>query len=261
MQESFDATVVSNDISSDFYNNVIIKAYNYKGDNTDYKGIINNLIYYGTIEKDFSTITNPEEAGKRRFWRLINYFWKAYFTILIPILDNTKVYSGLKEYNDNKYKYILEHLFEISSYITDSDCLNDYKYSDNKTNYYKEIKSIFSNHEYKIITSNYTDFSRLELGVDENNIAYLAGKLNWFEAQGRFGIYDFSKNDNCPFDNDIIFPFLMTQAPIKPIIEPKQLREYYKADIFLNESDVLVVLGYNINPNDDHINARKNKSL
>ena len=36
---------------------------------------------------------------------------------------------------------------------------------------------------------------------------------------------------------------------------------YYKADIFLNESDVLVVLGYNINPNDDHINAILNDYL
>ncbi|NLY82248.1 MAG: hypothetical protein GX078_05685, partial [Clostridiales bacterium] len=52
----------------------------------DYQNLIKEFSYYCTVEKDFATIINPNKFGIKRFSRLINYFWSAYFSILIPIL-------------------------------------------------------------------------------------------------------------------------------------------------------------------------------
>jgi hypothetical protein len=106
-----------------------------------------------------------------------------------------------------------------------------------------------------VITSNYTDFSRHELHLKDTDIAYLAGKLTLFETQGKFGLIDLSAKEFVYDERDIVFPFLMTQAPIKPIVEHAQILEYSKAIDFLSKGNKLIVLGYNINSNDDHINS------
>lgn len=45
-------------------------------------------------------------------------------------------------------------------------------------------------------------------------------------------------------DNDFIFPFLMTPAPVKPIVGACQIKAYADALDVLNQTSLLVVLGY-----------------
>ena len=45
------------------------------------------------------------------------------------------------------------------------------------------------------------------------------------------------------------------QSGIKPVVSTKQIEELYKAITYLNESDTLVVVGYNFNSDDNHINS------
>ena len=54
---------------------------------------------------------------------------------------------------------------------------------------------------------------------------------------------------------DFIFPFLMTQAPVKPIIVPNQIREYFQAIQELEKRNTLVIIGYSLGEADNHINA------
>jgi NADH dehydrogenase/NADH:ubiquinone oxidoreductase subunit G len=84
---------------------------------------------------------------------------------------------------------------------------------------------------------------------------YLAGKLSQFEYPHLLFVEDFADKKAIIPNNDFVFPFLMTQAPVKPIITPVQIREYVKALRQLESADVLFVLGYSLCENDNHINA------
>ena len=214
---------------------------------TKYLSLIRNFSYYGSIEKDFSAIINPKEAGNYRFWRLINYFWSAFFSIILPVLNLSSKYRNNKDYNKNCYEYILQNLCEIVEYI----------YSDS---FGKEIELIYKNSYYYIlgqafnnsraITTNYTPF--LEISEFEKPI-YLAGRLSEFEIPEELRIVDI-RNNEIPYKK-IIFPYMATQAPLKPIIDSVQLREYVEFVKVLDSVDTLVLVGYNLNENDNHINA------
>ncbi|MEG0276763.1 MAG: hypothetical protein RR630_07030, partial [Coprobacillus sp.] len=51
------------------------------------------------------------------------------------------------------------------------------------------------------------------------------------------------------------FPFLLAQSMIKPIIHPYQIKEYHKAIESLENANFLVILGYGLNEDDNHVNA------
>ena len=90
---------------------------------------------------------------------------------------------------------------------------------------------------------------------------FLSGELALFEVPYELRLVDIRKyklvdtKEDKIKKTDLIFPFLYTQAPIKPIIEPRIIKEYAKALEYLNEIDCLVVVGYSLSTNDNHINA------
>lgn len=155
----------------------------------------------------------------------------------------------------NLYSYILNNVDKITREVYEKTEIK-------KDSYYGVISDYQSaNHKnIKILTTNYTPFIEKLSGQEDS--AYLAGALKLFEYPGELEIVDFSQESdgNNVEKKKMYFPFIMTQAPIKPIIHPKQLVEYKKAMEFLDlEQDVidktLIIVGYNLNPDDDHINA------
>ena len=218
-----------------------------KEDGSPYSSLMDKFSYYGSVEKDFSTIINPKEAGTHRFWRLINYFWSAYFSIIIPVLDLSLKYLNNEEYNKNKYAYILSHLDEVVKYIYSNEFRIeiDEKY---QGSYYGKLKQAFPNSN--AVTTNYTPF--LEFAEFADTI-YLAGKLSQFEIPEELRVVEIGGNEDIA--NKFIFPYMSTQAPLKPIVDCAQLKEYSKFINTLGNTDVLVIIGYNINDNDNHINA------
>ena len=218
-----------------------------KVDGSPYSSLMDKFTYYGSVEKDFSTIINPKEAGTHRFWRLINYFWSAYFSIIIPVLDLSSKYLNNEEYTKNKYAYILTHLNEVVRYIYSDEFRSEFdkKY---QNSYYSKLKQAFPNST--AITTNYTPF--LEFAKFEETI-FLAGKLSQFEIPEELRVIEIGDNEDIA--NKFIFPYMSTQAPLKPIVDCAQLKEYSKFIDTLDNTDVLVIIGYNINDNDNHINA------
>jgi hypothetical protein len=212
-----------------------------------YLSLMEQFSYYGSVEKDFSTIINPKKAGSRRFWRLINYFWSAYFSIIIPVLELSLKYTNNEEYKKNKYAYILSHLDEIVKYIYSNEFRIeiDKKY---QRSYYGKLKQAFPNSN--AVTTNYTPF--LEFAEFTETI-FLAGKLSQFEIPEELRVIEIGGNEDIA--NKFIFPYMSTQAPLKPIVDCAQLKEYNKFINTLGNTDVLVIIGYNINDNDNHINA------
>lgn len=218
-----------------------------KEDGSPYSSLMDKFSYYGSVEKDFSTIINPKEAGTHRFWRLINYFWSAYFSIIIPVFDLSLKYLNNEEYNKNKYAYILTNLDEVVKYIYSDEFRSeiDKKY---QSSYYSKLKRAFPNST--AVTTNYTPF--LEFAEFAETI-FLAGKLSQFEIPEELRVIEIGGNEDIA--NKFIFPYMSTQAPLKPIVDCVQLKEYSKFINTLGNTDVLVIIGYNINDNDNHINA------
>lgn len=216
--------------------------------NETIESISEHLSYYGAIEKDFSTIIDPCRAGIIRFWRLINYFWNAYFTILEPLCKGFEWYKDIKDDRKKFYKTILS---DLPTKIT--EIIKDYDYESvdvNQENYYKNISEAFGN-SFPVLTTNYTPFAEHYFGSD--NCIYLAGKISDFEFPTELTVKDVR---SCGLsDTDFIFPFLMTQAPVKPIIVPTQIIEYAKAIEKLQEIDTLIIIGYSFCEMDNHINA------
>ena len=234
---------------------IIVNDFNKENNNVEkYHKIIDNIQYSGNIEKDFHTIINPNKLGIKKYWRIVNYYWNAFFTILIPILKKSNKYSNIFKLEENEYFYIINNIKTIISDLFGNNFLkecNNYFENKEKKPYYINL-SIEGIKPNCILTSNYTPFVKL-LNVDKT--FYLAGKLSMFEIPNKLSVIDLSDNKkNLPKDNTF-FPFLMTQSPIKPMICTAQYDEFYNANYELSKCKYLYILGYNINSNDNHINS------
>lgn len=105
-----------------------------------------------------------------------------------------------------------------------------------------------------MLTTNYTGLSDfLFPELIGNSCVYLSGALWLFESLGSLTSRDVRKEPIAA--DEFVFPFLMTQVPIKPIIDTTQLRSFSKAIEILDNTDLLVVLGYSFCESDSHISA------
>lgn len=225
----------------------------------------NNLQYYGVLEQDFPVILNPEGMGINRFWRLISYYWRAYFCIAKATWKalgfNGKFTNFLGKGN--------ESFFETAQKLTCFDDESKLKEAIKRNPYYSTVQEEYS--ESSIITTNYTPFCS---GVFANysnekkqkkggnpKVAYLAGKLSLFEDPHSLQIIDINDFKPEELTKRFLFPFLMTQAYIKPIIHPTQIEEYHKARKMLTPNKRLVMIGYSLSPNDGHVVALINDFL
>ena len=202
----------------------------------DYGDLVDNFSYYGAVEKDFSSLASPKKAGKRIFWRLINYFWTAFFAIYGPLTGKT--FASADDYGK-----VLGNLSEVRE-IWVSDKIKRLS----KDSYYAKLKKEFP--KSVAVTTNYTPF--VEQYWKGQSI-YLAGKLTQMEDPLNLELLDLRKKPD--LRNRLVFPFMMTQAPIKPIVFPEQIREYSKFDKALRRRDLLVIIGYSLSENDNHVNV------
>lgn len=203
--------------------------------------------YYGILESLFHSLLYPN-ANPALFWRLINYYWSAFFSIINPLI---KMIDAQAADIESFYSYVLNHLDYVIG-VLKSD---DYWGLLNRDSYYYCARSLF-NH---VLTTNYTPFcSRVlkgsALGGDESPV-YLSGSIDQFESAQDFDLY--SPIDVTGDDRKVIcpFPFLMTKSPVKPIVNAMQLKSFSKAVEILEHTDNLIVLGYSFCQDDAHIAA------
>ena len=116
--------------------------------------------------------------------------------------------------------------------------------------YYIAVKTFIKKYtDTMIVTTNYTSFAEDITRIGEDNIFYLHGKLDWFENLETKEIKSLCKFDATEF----IFPYLLVQSGIKPIINHKQIKTIYKGSEALNNAETLIILGYGLNSDDEHI--------
>ena len=206
--------------------------------------------YYGIIESYFAALINPKRRSQS-FWRLINYYWSAYFSVAGPLIDRT--YKDDRLYKQKGlYTFTLSNLREVVETIAVGDL---YTLEDIGDTYYDRFQGMFDN----VLTTNYTGLSEALFPGDstEKKCVYLSGALWQFERLDSLATFDLLSQSACDQlrDNDFIFPFLMTQAPAKPLIDARQIKAYARALDVLNGTDLLVVLGYSFCESDYHISA------
>lgn len=83
--------------------------------------------------------------------------------------------------------------------------------------------------------------------------------MSLFEFPELLEVRDFSEqkeNTASPLSpKHIFFPFIFGQSYLKPVVDKRQTEKFHKFGKILDGSDILVVLGYNINEDDNHVNA------
>ena len=210
---------------------------------TDNSGInFEKINYYGILESLFSCLIKPWK-NPAKFWRLINFYWSAYFSIVRPLLNSDYARTHNVE---PTYTYALSHLDRVSRMISSDDFWS----SLNNDSYYFKAQGKFDH----VLTTNYTPFCN-HLAKGERGAVFLSGRIDQFESGENFEIYPPDKVEGNNREVACPFPFLMSKAPIKPLINSSQIAEYGRALEALDDSQLLVVLGYSFNQDDAHICA------
>lgn len=210
-----------------------------------------------TVDRYFYSIINPERYGKIKFAKVVNYYWSCYFSVVEDVLkyiinnsNNEEVVGKAKEYNNCNELSFLDNMHGFSKWLYSVDMPY------NESSYYSLINKSINESKNEInligiITTNYFRFC--EQYFDDTIVSHPNGKLSMFEFPGELVVRDASV-EQMP-NNILFFPFIFGQSYTKPIIHPIQIEEFGKMKNILDNSDVLVILGYGVNNDDNHINA------
>lgn len=204
----------------------------------------------GMLDGYFHTIISPAKYGKYNFSKVFNYYWFSYFTLMEGILNYYSDDEILSKYLDNDKPNYFKIISNISTF---TKLLYDTKEKDNKSTYYNIIKKQFENFKgYEISAIATTNYFKFAESIGKETI-YLNGKLCDFEKPELLEV----DNAACTeFNNEsLFFPFIFGQSLIKPIVDKTQINTFNEFVKKLGESDILVVFGFNINEDDNHINS------
>ena len=231
--------------------------------NEDKKIVYNdNISVAGILEKNFFTIVDPVKHGKFRFSCVFNYYWLCYFVIVYEIIiHNRKEFEKILSNIPVKKSISKDFYLDILNNITEvTEKLYEFTPSTQENTYYKLIKELFDNDPLKnnfeinsIVTTNYLNLCKL-CGVEEKNIINLNGEFKYFEFPEHMEILPYNELENKKYEN-LFFPFIFGQSYLKPIVNSLQIKAFHKFYEALNDTDILVILGYNINEDDNHINT------
>lgn len=226
---------------------------------TDGIGFDLNIGIAGSLDSYFHTIIDPYKYSVVRFSKIFNYYWACYFSILRDVIVFLtehgqkafgKYLTAEKELN---YLLVLRNIEQLTKklYSIDICALAP------KGTYYQIIHQKLEEHQKEIqcvgaITTNYYRFCEI---VSPNTI-YLNGQLKCFEYPELLEVMDMQQESR--YEDKILFPFIFGQSLVKPIVNAIQTEEFHRLHELLNGkngADVLVVMGFNINEDDNHINA------
>lgn len=215
------------------------------------------------LDSYFHTIINPIKYGSYNFSKIFNYYWTCYFVIIKNIIasmsaKNKKLFSDYIEKDKlNCQKVVLN----INDFTTKLYSIND---NQNGSTYYDLIRkktNEFNNKltdeiQNSVITTNYYKFIEI---LDENP-SYLNGNLKMFELPELLEVVDFT-NNKLDWNKNLFFPFIFGQSLVKPIVHSYQIEQFSNAFNKLNTADYLVIIGYGINDDDNHVNSLLHNSI
>lgn len=212
------------------------------------KFFLENAALFGSLDEKFNSLRYPNKKDANAK-RVINAYWTVFMVMFESIfgeISELDFDTVLKKLSDEKT--VAKNMLSGQS-----DC------------YYNTVNKVKGN--YHIATTNYTAFVSTAF---ENRANYLNGKLSWFEDLYNLTVYDCtqeSERDLIVKHPKNIIPFIFIPSGVKPIVCPKQVKEYTDFKSNLESSSILCVIGYRFNSEDNHINSfiadwlRKDKNV
>lgn len=209
----------------------------------EYDWVINEYTsYMGLLDERFHTLISPKMLGPQKFWSVVSCYTRAYLSVVRSLICSQKAYTAhqcLESYN-----MLQDHEKTMREIICACEEKSNYE------SYYSVVRSLDAS-RYNIVSTNYTPLCRIITGISYDRTANIHGRLGLFESPYEMRVYDVEK-EALP-DNEILFPYIFIQSGVKPIVEKKQLLEFGKMIRFFEESDRIVIVGYRINYDDNHI--------
>ena len=236
--------------------------------------ILENITGYGDLEKYFHILILPNKYGKNKVWKLINYYWSCWFEIIESIFK----YLYKNNYIEESIYFKIEEesiILNYSKILDEIPLVIDLIYSEIRdmnfqTTPYYDLSRIQEEIDGTIffVTTNYTPYLKQSFfnvfeEKDDEKIAYLHGEINIFENPYKRSLYKICEKEMK--QTDFIFPYILGQSAIKPIISSYQVNEFSKFNNMLipnkNVNKVLIMVGYALNEDDSHIISSINEFL
>ena len=219
------------------------------------KFFFERAVFFDALDEKFNSLRYNDGKWSANAKRVIN----AYYTVFFYMIEN--IYDGDVDDSVHDIKDLLNYL-KFAKKSDESSKNDDEKYYDILKNFLDSSEE--NNCRYFVTTTNYTDYVSEIFGT--TNTAYLHGKLKWFEDLKTLQVFD------CDDDNEYdklleivetqikskqtrLIPFIMIPSGVKPLICKKQINEFKKFSDNLDKSDYLLIVGYNLNSEDNHINS------
>lgn len=239
-----------------YKNNIYDKIYNQEITDKGLEYFLNNAGIYSYVDAIFNYLRKPS-LYENQISRIMLLYYGALKIIWDDMLSMTGKSSDEPIFSEDKMQnrqILMQQLDEMQNKI-----ITDKTQEASETLYYQIVHDFVakknSDTEIKIVTTNYTQFAEKITGINENkkngvsDIFYLHGKLGLFEDVDDKRI---DRGDKF-VDIDKIFPYLLVQSGIKPVINYYQLKELYQGAKALVDADVLFIIGYGMNSDDEHI--------
>ena len=192
--------------------------------------------YWGLLDAELYTLMNPRVLGAKRFWRVVSAYSRGYASLIGNMLEEEKTEEKFYQIMSD-YDYVREVMDNFAE-----------KQKDMRS-YYSILKEF---PEVGIVTTNYTHLCYSLSCRKIQDVAYVHGRFGLFESAKDLIVYD---ADIDAIDNKILFPYIFIQSGVKPIVDVTQLTEYGKAIDLFRRSDTIVIVGYRLNIDDNHINS------
>ena len=208
---------------------------------------------YAYLDGLFGYLRKPERYPKECA-RVVKLYYSALYSVLksvykrnYPTATDDVVGSVLSSMDREALsKFIVDQ----QAAIIEGVCKTRIKtYYSCIRNLKEQCKARNENIDISVVNLNYTIFAERVIGIDSENVAYLHGKLGLFEELKSKRIAPLLELDSTA----TVFPYLLVQSGVKPIISPFQIEEFGKATNWMGASDVVIVLGYGVNSDDEHI--------
>ena len=226
---------------------------------------LKNAGIYGYYDSLFNYLRYPKLYEKEvlRVMKLYYASLKSIFDSLLKAAgEDNYSYEDLKKVGEagNSRKCFLEKIGKLEKAVMKK--LEDEKKTENlyytavgkliqknKENINEENAGTDNDGSIKIVTTNYTGFAKEITGIDEKSIFHIHGGMGLFEDVNNKRIAELSKFK----EDEVIFPYLLTQSGVKPVINYSQLKTLYEGSSALMEAEELIIIGYGLNKDDEHI--------
>ena len=245
-------------LGEDFTHKFNESLFNKKDDTIDFLDDIGDIFYLNYKSAGLSGLeyimdrkeidTNSEENAFLLFIENILENIYAYVLDYKTLIDSYWHYLYCPNKEWAKFCKINIFLNTVQQYIAEQCDENN---NDNQDGYYNDVHKFKDKMEIKAIAT--TNYNMLIKEITKENVYFLNGSTDIYYDPylNRIG----SKDELNKFEKHFIVPLLFTQSGTKPMTSINMLQLYVDVYNKFKESDIIFIVGFGFNPDDEHING------